>query len=187
MSEGDTKPIKAGQLKVGNHLIYDGDVYVVKSVEKSKAKSIDIGEVGLPKPEVDEIEVTTNGPVGDYNHYRVTAKKNTPSRALLIMTTDKIDELNEEGWPIQYGDMGENITVSGLNYDQLGPNTKLQVGNVHMEITEACNPCANLFTLSYISKEKEAEFLKTLKGRRGWYAKVHHTGRIKKNDKIEIV
>lgn len=37
MSEGDTKPIKASQVKVGNHIIYDDDVYLVKSVEKSKA------------------------------------------------------------------------------------------------------------------------------------------------------
>ncbi|MHA2250865.1 MAG: translation initiation factor IF-5A [Candidatus Kariarchaeaceae archaeon] len=37
MSEGDTKPIKASQVKAGNHILHDGDVYIVKSVEKSKA------------------------------------------------------------------------------------------------------------------------------------------------------
>lgn len=37
MSETDTKPIRAGQLKVGNYILHDGEVYIVKSVEKSKA------------------------------------------------------------------------------------------------------------------------------------------------------
>lgn len=37
MSESDTKPVKASQLKVGTHMIYEDEVYVVKSVEKSKA------------------------------------------------------------------------------------------------------------------------------------------------------
>lgn len=37
MSESDVKPTKAGQLKVGNYIVYDDDVYIVKSAEKSKA------------------------------------------------------------------------------------------------------------------------------------------------------
>ena len=37
MSEADTQPIKATQVKVGNHIVYDDDVYVVKSTDKSKA------------------------------------------------------------------------------------------------------------------------------------------------------
>ncbi len=37
MSEGDTKPVKVGQVKAGNHIIHNGDVYLVKNVEKSKA------------------------------------------------------------------------------------------------------------------------------------------------------
>ena len=37
MSESDVKPVKATGLKVGNYLVYDGDVDVVKSSDKSKA------------------------------------------------------------------------------------------------------------------------------------------------------
>lgn len=37
MSESDTKPVKASHAKVGTHIIYEGEVYVVKSLEKSKA------------------------------------------------------------------------------------------------------------------------------------------------------
>ncbi len=37
MSESDTKPVKASHAKVGTHIVYEGDVYLVKSLEKSKA------------------------------------------------------------------------------------------------------------------------------------------------------
>lgn len=37
MSESDVKPVKAGSVKVGNYIVVDNDVYVVKGSEKSKA------------------------------------------------------------------------------------------------------------------------------------------------------
>ena len=37
MVESDTQPVKATQVKVGNHIVYDGEVYVVKSTDKSKS------------------------------------------------------------------------------------------------------------------------------------------------------
>ena len=37
MSESDTTPIKATQIKVGNHVVYEDEVYLVKSTDKSKA------------------------------------------------------------------------------------------------------------------------------------------------------
>jgi MOSC domain-containing protein YiiM len=39
--------------------------------------------------------------------------------------------------------------------------------------------------LHYIEKEKGPKFLKTLKGRRGWYAKVLKEGKVKIGDSIE--
>ncbi|MHA1302393.1 MAG: translation initiation factor IF-5A [Candidatus Heimdallarchaeaceae archaeon] len=37
MSEHDVEPIKAGQVKSGNYIVKDGDVYLVRDVEKSKS------------------------------------------------------------------------------------------------------------------------------------------------------
>ena len=37
MSEGETKPVKATQIKVGNHVVYEEGIYRVLSTEKSKA------------------------------------------------------------------------------------------------------------------------------------------------------
>ena len=37
MSEYDVKPVKVGQLKAGHYIIHNNDVYLIKSIEKSKA------------------------------------------------------------------------------------------------------------------------------------------------------
>ncbi len=37
MVESDTQPVKATQVKVGNHIVYDAEVFVVKSTDKSKS------------------------------------------------------------------------------------------------------------------------------------------------------
>jgi len=37
MSEYDVEPIKAGQVKAGNYIVKDGDVYLVRDIEKSKS------------------------------------------------------------------------------------------------------------------------------------------------------
>lgn len=151
------------------------------------SESADIGKVGLPKMSVLEAKVTKQGVGDDYNHYRFVAKKNTPNRAVLIFTTDILEQLNNEGWPVNAGDLGENITIEGLAYAKIAVGTKISVGEITIEVTEKADPCKNLFALSYIGNEKRKEFLKTMKNRRGWYARVLTEGMIKVNDEIKLI
>lgn len=41
---------------------------------------------------------------GDYNRYRTESKQGTNDRALSIMTTDNLEKLHAEGWPVQPGE-----------------------------------------------------------------------------------
>ncbi|MCH8906745.1 MAG: MOSC domain-containing protein, partial [Candidatus Heimdallarchaeota archaeon] len=105
------------------------------------SESADIGKVGLPKMSVLEAKVTKQGVGDDYNHYRFVAKKNTPNRAVLIFTTDILEQLNNEGWPVNAGDLGENITIEGLAYAKIAVGTKISVGEITIEVTEKADPC----------------------------------------------
>ena len=96
-----------------------------------------------------------------------------------------IQQLNHEGWPIQPGDIGENITTEGISYDDFQPNEKFKIGEIELEITYACTPCHNLEFLPYVGKSKGTSFIKTMIGRRGWYAKVIVEGTIKIGDNVE--
>ena len=146
-------------------------------------KPKDESGVGLPKLSVKSVEIHIDGVGDDYNYYRQSDKQGTPNRAVLLMTMDKINELQLEGWPIQPGDLGENLTIDGLKYDQIKIGQKFKINQLEIEIEEICNPCRNLRFLNYVG-DRVDEFIKTMKGRRGWYARVVKEGTVKINDEI---
>ena len=163
------------------------------------------------KTEVVKVEILVDGMVGDYNHYRTIALANTTDRAVSILTLDVMDMLKCEKEPwnkIQNGDLGENLLIEGLLFNDFlignkvriyDPNldSKINVGVV-LEITEPIVPCANLCKLPCINDsdldpkdriETCKNFLERLAeedGLRGWYAKVLQAGFIEKGYCIEI-
>lgn len=143
------------------------------------------GERGLPKEYVRESYITSNGLEGDFNRYRHEKRKDDPDMALLLMPLETLSELNREGWPIMPGHLGENITTYGIPYDEFEPGKKYNVGEAEIQISVVCEPCTNLYLLPYVGKEKGHKFLKTLKNRRGWYARVLKEGKVKLADSIE--
>lgn len=136
------------------------------------------GEVGLPKHAIQTLRLTTAGAEGDYNHYRTVDLGGDPDQALLIVTEELLAQLEAEGWPVQPGDLGENLTLRGVAEASLEPGTCLMVGAVRISITKPCDPCNNLYALPYVGKERGPAFLKATVGRRGWYASVTSEGTI---------
>lgn len=143
------------------------------------------GERGLPKKPVDKVHVTAYGMEGDFNNYRHDRKAGTLDRALLVLPKETLEQLAREGWPVQPGDLGENITTQGVLYDALQLESRYQAGEVLLQITEICNPCKNLALLPYIGEERVTEFMKAILGRRGWYARVLQEGVVQKGDAFQ--
>src|SRR3989338_3470259 len=129
------------------------------------------GERGLPKHAVESARVTPHGIIGDYNRYRQEKLQGSLNRALLIMPLEMIARLNQEGWPVQAGDIGENITTKGVAYSDFVIGARYQLGEVEIEIAELATPCGNLKLLPYVGVEKWPEFRRVMIGRRGWYAR----------------
>jgi len=77
------------------------------------------GEVGLPKMSVDQALVKKEGLEGDYNRARKKKKDNDPDMAVMIISTDILDQLNQEGWPVKPGDVGENLTITNIDYKKI--------------------------------------------------------------------
>lgn len=139
---------------------------------------------GLPKPEVPFAQVTRAGLAGDFNRYRHERLADDPDSAVLLMPIEVIETLNQEGWPVAPGDLGENLTTRGLPYERLAPGVRLRTGDVRLEVTRACDPCHNLYSLPYVGESRGPEFLRVMMGRRGWYAKVLAPGRVGRGDPI---
>jgi len=142
------------------------------------------GQRGLPKTPVDSAFISRRGVVGDYNVYRQEERKGDPDSAILLFPMETIRELTAEGWPINPGDLGENLTTSGIQYSDFTIGTELAIGDARLQVSRACDPCDNLFLLPYVGPAKGPAFLKTMLGRRGWYARVLVEGSVKKGDAI---
>ena len=142
------------------------------------------GERGLPKQSVSSAEIRADGLAGDFNRYRTEAKGGTPNMAVLIMPLETIEEIRADGWPVKPGHIGENVTTTGIGYADLPPGTRVRIGESDLEITEACQPCANLRLLPYVGRTRVTEFIRAMIGRRGWYARVIRPGRVNVGDLI---
>lgn len=138
---------------------------------------------GLPKIAVSgAAEVTASGMVGDHNHDR-TKKGSTPDQALMLWTEDVRSALEADGWPVAPGDVGENVLLDGVAFADLEPGTRWRLGTAAIEVTYQSDPCSVLRTLPYVGDRLD-EFMATLMGRRGMYAKVVEPGEVAAGDHL---
>lgn len=146
--------------------------------------SINRSDGGVPKLPVDEAEVTAAGVEGD--RQRDTHFHGGPDRAVSVFSLEHIRALQGEGHPIDVGTTGENLTVSGLDWDQVMPGASLRVGDVVLEVTNYAHPCANI-----AGSFADRSFVRmSQKKHPGWsrvYARVLRPGRLRVGETVEIV
>jgi len=160
---------------------------MASSVFQINVKPNTPGEVGLPKVPIDSGEVSLSGIEGDYNRFRFNKKNNDPDMAIMLISMDIIEELNNEGWPVKPGDLGENLTLVNVDYRTIKPGQRYTAGQAELEISIICDPCSNLNVLPYVGEDKVSTFIKTLMKRRGWYARVIKEGLVSSGDPFLLI
>ena len=145
------------------------------------------GEPGLPKRPVPAAHIQVGGVEGDFNDWRTDHLPGDRQQAVLLLTTEVLARLREEGWPVAPGDLGENLTLSGVPEEALGVAARLTIGEVLLEITKPCDPCTRLYQLPYVGAERGPAFLRATAGRRGWYARVVQAGRLEQGAAVSVV
>jgi MOSC domain-containing protein YiiM len=140
---------------------------------------------GLPKRAVPELSITRDGVAGDFNRWRTENAGGDPDQAVLLLQEETLAELRTEGWPVLPGDLGENLTLTGLPPDSLQPGARLRLGEVVLELSKACDPCTILYSLPYVGVDRGSAFLRALQGRRGWFARVLHGGMVRPGTSVE--
>jgi MOSC domain-containing protein YiiM len=140
--------------------------------------SVNISSGGIPKLPVPRGQVTFEGLVGDGRDH---AKHIKPSRAICTLDLEIIEQLREEGFPVNPGDLGENLTLSGCRDWQIVPGARLRFGGgVEIEISEARRPC---FVLDALHPDLKHVTV----GRLGWMARVTKTGWIIPGEEVELI
>jgi MOSC domain-containing protein YiiM len=101
---------------------------------------LNVSQGGVPKLAVLQASVNELGMEGDA--HRFPDIHGGPERALCLFSLDRILELQTEGHPIFPGAVGENVTISGLDWSQLQAGTRLALGDeVQVELTSYTTPC----------------------------------------------
>lgn len=100
---------------------------------------INVSDGGVPKRPITSARVDAGGVVGDRQKTR--DHHGRPFQALCLWSVEVIEGLAAAGHPIAPGSAGENLTISGLDWNRLRPGALVRLGEVDAEITSYATPC----------------------------------------------
>ena len=145
---------------------------------------LNVSPGGVPKLPVERVALGADGLAGDDHDDK--AHHGGPDRAVCLYALERIEALRQEGHPVAPGHLGENVTVSGLDWDQVRPGAQLRIGPARIEVTRYTTPC-NTIRASFAG----GAFNRIHEARRpGWsrvYARVVEGGEIARGDAVEVV
>ena len=145
---------------------------------------LNISSGGVPKLAIREAEVTELGLTGD--DHKFPDIHGGPERAVCLFSLERILELQSEGHPIFPGAVGENITISGIDWKDVTPGQKLSLGEeVLVEITSYTSPC-NSIPESFVAGEYQRISQKLHPGYSRVYARVLRPGRIVVGQPVQL-
>jgi len=154
---------------------------------------INVSPGGVPKRPIPTGVVTPLGITGDgHAHPQIHGG---PRKAILIITSEGIDELKEQGFQLYHGALGENLTTQGLDRRTVRVGQRYRIGDVLLEITKLRQPCdaLSVYGLGRIQKAVYDQEVKAGNpesprwGLGGFYAAVLQTGTVRPGDPIQLL
>ncbi len=154
---------------------------------------VSVSQGGVPKTAIAEGTLTPLGLKGDsHAHPDIHGG---PQQAVLLITSEGIEELCTQGFPLAYGSLGENLTTHGIPRRHWRAGQRWQVGaQAVIEITKRRAPCR---TLNIFGPGMQAAVYDALAeagdpsspkwGLSGLYASVVQPGLIRPGDEIALV
>ena len=162
------------------------------NVQSASILQINVSPGGVPKRPIPAGIVTSLGLAGD-GHANPQVHGG-PRQAILIITSEGIDELKEQGFPLYHGALGENLTTRGLNRRSVRIGQRYRIGDVFLEITKLRSPCQNLNPYGpgihqavYDQEVQAGNPASPRWGLGGFYASVLRAGTIHPGDPIQLV
>jgi len=152
--------------------------------DTGRVASLNRSNGGVPKLPVAEARATRDGLEGDRQRNRV--HHGGPDRALCLYSAEAIAALRREGHPVSTGSLGENVTITGLDWTRLVPGVRLSIGEAELEVTDFAYPCRT------IRKSFDAERFSRIsqKTHQGWsrvYCRVLREGMIRSGDLVRLL
>lgn len=140
-------------LRVGGH---------VPPTRTGSVTQVNTSKGGVPKVPVSEAYVGWRGIEGDVQKSR--QHHGRPFQALCLWSAEVVDRLSNDGHPIAYGSAGENLTIRGIDWNDVRPGVRLRIGEVTCEVWAYAIPCKQNAQwmkdgdFGRLHHEREAEF-----------------------------
>jgi MOSC domain-containing protein YiiM len=143
---------------------------------------INASDGGVPKLALRNTGVTSRGLVGD--RQRNLRHHGGPDRALCLYSLESILALQAEGHPVYPGSLGENLTITGLDWGLMCPGTRWRLArDLLIEIVSYTMPCSTI-AASFVG----GQFMRASQEKHpGWsrvYARVLSPGTIQIGDPV---
>lgn len=138
---------------------------------------------GVPKRPLQQAAINELGLTADKQNN--TKVHGGPERAVCLYSLEQILALQAEGHPIYPGSVGENITISGLDWAAVVPGARLRLGDVLLEITSYAAPC-NQIVESFANRDSQRISQKKHPGWARAYARVQQPGTVKISDVVTL-
>jgi MOSC domain-containing protein YiiM len=157
-----------------------------------KVVQVNVSQGGIPKRPVPEAQIGPLGIEGD-----AVAHPNVhggPRQAVLLLTTEALEELKKQGFEVYPGALGENLTVEGLDHRKIRPGQQYRAGDAILEITKLRQPCKTIAVYGggiqkavFDEKAKAGDPASEKWGLAGFYAAVLRPGRVSPNAPVMLL
>ncbi len=144
---------------------------------------LNVSPGGVPKHPITH---GTIGPLGLEGDGHRDPGHGGPDRAICLFSLEVIERLQAEGHPIFPGATGENVTLHRLDYAQIYPGARLELGDdVVLEVTRTTTPCTNI-AFAFTGGAYERIAAKLHPGESRLYARVLVGGTVRQGDAVRM-
>jgi MOSC domain-containing protein YiiM len=159
---------------------------------KGAVLHVSVSAGGVPNHGIERGDVTLGGIAGD--GWRHPQFHGTPKRAILLITSEGLDEIQAMGFPVYPGALGENLTTRGLDRRALRIGQRFRCGSASIQLTELRLPCHTITVYGkgiqkaiYDARAMKGDPSSAVWGLSGFYASVTETGILLPRDSIRLL
>lgn len=153
---------------------------------------VNISPGGLPKRPVSGGFIASLGIEGDRQAH--PGIHGGPRQAILLIAAEVVEQLQERGYPVVFGSLGENLTSRGIDVHNLRIGDRIRAGGALLEITKPRGPCSQLDIYGpeikqeiYDARVKVRDYGSPRWGMSGFYLSVVEPGPVCPGDIIAVV
>jgi MOSC domain-containing protein YiiM len=147
------------------------------SADAGHVIAVCISAGGIPKLPQLEAVIVESGIEGDLHNHEKHRRLN---RALSLLDLELLHELQAEGYRVEPGAIGENLTLSGVHVQSLAEGTRLAIGDIIIRLEQPRKPC-------YVLDPIDPKLKDVLVGRCGYMASVERGGAIRPGMTVRVL